>query len=119
MQDVDSSHKFLSDHLRSNGDLKSLPDIVRELELKAQQQVVVLKDAVIKKDDVLKETSRQNWNLTNKVDYVTSQREEAEREMQKLNELHKKGKMVYCLLWIRAYILVMMSNYEGECLQCL
>jgi len=98
VQDVESSNKLLSDHLKSNGDLKSLPDIVRELELKALQQVVVLKDAVIKKDDVLKETSRQNWSLSNKVDYVTSQREQAELETQKLNEAHKKGKTVYYLL---------------------
>ncbi|XP_024392387.1 protein INVOLVED IN DE NOVO 2 isoform X2 [Physcomitrium patens] len=93
-KDVDGwnkgSHKLLVEHLRANGDLKCLPEIVKELELTAQQQVQNLKKVVINKDDVLQVTHRENWSLTNKVDLVTAQREQAESEKLKLIENHKK-----------------------------
>lgn len=97
MQDFDGyykgSHKLLIEHLKSNGDLKSLPEIVRELENTAQQQVKNLKEVVIKKEDVLKVTHEKNWTLTNKVEDVTAKREQAEREKLQLIEDHKKGKV--------------------------
>ena len=99
VQDVDGTnkgtHKLVVDHLKSNGDLKSLPEIVRELENTAQQQVQNLKEVVIEKDDRLKVTHQKNWSLTNKVDYVTAQREQAEREKVQLIEDHKKGRVVF------------------------
>lgn len=98
MQDVDGTNKgstkLLVDHLKSNGDLKSLPDIVRELEKTAQQQVENLKEVVVEKDNRLLVTHQKNWSLTNKVDQVTAQREQAEREKLQLIEDHQKGKMV-------------------------
>lgn len=106
LQDVDGwnkgSHKLLVEHLRANGDLKCLPEIVKELELTAQQQVQNLKKVVINKDDVLQVTHRENWSLTNKVDLVTAQREQAESEKLKLIENHKKGKVLRFFSWIRA-----------------
>lgn len=88
-----SSHKLLIEHLKSNGDLKGLPDIIEELESKARQQVVMLQETVEKKNEVLKEANRQNWTLSNKVDVVTSQREEAELELRKLTAAHQKRKL--------------------------
>lgn len=99
MQDFDGtnngSHKLLIEHLRLNGDLKSLPEIVRELENTAQQQVQNLKEVVIQKEGFLKVTHQKNWSLTNKVEDVTAQREQAEREKLKLIEDHKKGKVLF------------------------
>ncbi|KAG0590523.1 hypothetical protein KC19_1G105900 [Ceratodon purpureus] len=93
-KDVDGvnkgSHRLLVEHLKQNGDLKSLPEIVRELENTAQQQVQNLKEVVIQKDDRLLVTHQKNWSLTNKVDQVTAQREQAELEKQQLIEDHKK-----------------------------
>lgn len=95
MQDFDGtnkgSHKLLIEHLKLNGDLKSLPEIVRELENTAQQQVRNLKDVVIKKEGFLQSTHQKNWTLKNKVEDVTAQREQAEREKLQLIEDHKKG----------------------------
>jgi len=95
VQDFDGtnkgSHKLLIEHLKLNGDLKSLPEIVRELENTAQQQVQILKEVVIKNEGVLQVTHQKNWSLTNKVEDVTAQREQAEREKLKLIEDHKRG----------------------------
>lgn len=84
------SHKLLIEHLKLNGDLKSLPEIVRELENTAQQQVRNLKEVVIKKEGFLQSTHQKNWSLKNKVEDVTAQREQAEREKLQLIEDHKK-----------------------------
>ncbi|KAG0619333.1 hypothetical protein M758_4G132100 [Ceratodon purpureus] len=89
-KDVEGGSKLLIDHLKSYGDLKSLTDIVRELEDIADQQVQKLKKMVIKNEGVLQVTAEANWGLSNKVDYVTAQREQAEHEKQKLIQDHKK-----------------------------
>lgn len=94
MQDVEGSDQLLSEHLTANGDLKSLPEIVRELEAKAQQQVQNLKALLIKKEDALLVAHRENWSLTNRMDYVTAQLEQAQQEKKNLIEKYEKSKMV-------------------------
>lgn len=98
VQDVEGSNKLLSDHLKANGDLKSLPEIVRELEAKARQQVQNLKEALINKEEALQLALQENWSLMNKVEYVTAQLEQAQQEKKKLIEDHEKSKMVHSWL---------------------
>ena len=94
VQDVEGGNKLVVDYLKSSGDLKSLPDIVKELDVISEKQVQDLKEVVIKKESVVEVTVKENWGLTNKVDKVTAQREQAEQEKQKLIQDHKKGKVV-------------------------
>jgi hypothetical protein len=75
VQDFEGGNKLLIDHLKSTGDLKSLPDIVKGFEDMARQQVQKLKKVVIKNEGVLQTTAQENWGLTNKIDFVTAQRE--------------------------------------------
>lgn len=83
-QDVESSNELLSDHLKANGDLKSLSDIVRDLEARAQQQVQNLKEVLIKKEEALQAAQQENWSLTNKVDHLTRQLEQAKKSSENL-----------------------------------
>jgi len=98
VQDVEGSNKLVSDHLKANGDLKSFPEIVRELEAKAQQQVQNLKEGLIKKEEALQVAHRENWTLMNKVDYITTQLEQAQQEKKKLVDDYEKSKMVHSWL---------------------
>lgn len=95
MQDVEGSNKLVSDHLKANGDLKSFPEIVRELEAKAQQQVQNLKEVLIKKEEALEVAHREKWNLMNKVDYATAQLENAQQGKKKSIDDHEKSKTVH------------------------
>lgn len=79
VQDVEGSNKLLSDHLKANGDLKSLSDIVRDLEARAQQQVQNLKEVLIEKEKALQAAQQENWSLSNKVDHLTIQLEQAKK----------------------------------------
>jgi ribosome-associated translation inhibitor RaiA len=98
VQDIEGSNKLISDHLKSNGDLKSLPEIVSELEVTSQQQVQSLKELVVKKEDALQVIHRENWSLMNKLDNVMAELEQTvKREKQKLID-HKEGKVVHFLL---------------------
>lgn len=92
MQDVDSK-EVLSEHLKLNGDLKTLPEIVWELEHRTQQRTQILKEALTKKDDDLQVTHEENWSLTNRVHNVTALLEQAQLENQKLLEGCTKVKM--------------------------
>ena len=87
MQDVEGSNKLISDHLKSNGDLKSLPEIVRDLETTSQQQVQSLKELIVK-EGALQAIHRENWSLMNKLDDMTAG---LEREKQGLID-HDKSK---------------------------
>lgn len=98
VQDVEGSSKLLGDYLKANGDLKSLPEIVRELEAKAQQQVQILKEVLIRKEEALLVAHQENWSLMNKVAYVTAQVEQAQQEKKKLIEDYEKGKVVHSWL---------------------
>lgn len=88
--DVEGSNKLVSDHLKANGDLKSFPEIVRELEARAQQQVQHLKEVLMKKDEALQVAHREKWNLKNKVDSLTAQLERAQQEKKNFIDDHEK-----------------------------
>lgn len=92
-KDEEGSNKLVSDHLKANGDLKSFPEIVTELEAKGQQQVQNLKEVLMRKEEALQVAQRENWSLMNKLNYVTAQLEHAQQVKNGLSD--DKSKMVH------------------------
>lgn len=98
VQDVEGSNKLIGDHLKLSGDLKSIPDIVRELQVTSQQQLQSLKELVIKKEDALQVIHRENWSLVNKLDNVMIMPGILELEQTLKREKQRKGRVVHLLL---------------------
>lgn len=94
VQDVKGPWAQVTEHLKINGDLKTLSQMVREMERKAQQQVTNLIHVVDRKESTLQETHQQAHKLQNMVDIVEARRVQVEKEKSELQEAHKKGRNI-------------------------
>lgn len=94
VQDVTGPWAQVTEHLKTNGDLKTLSQMVREMERKAQQQVTNLIHVVDKKESTLQETHQHAHKLQNMVDIVEERRVQVEKEKSELQEAHKKGRNI-------------------------
>lgn len=94
VQDVTGPWTPVTEHLKTNGDLKTLAQMVRENERKAQQQVTNLIHVVDKKESTLQQTHMQAHKLQNMVDIVEARRVQVEKEKSELQEAHKKGRNI-------------------------
>lgn len=91
MEDTSIIPTVVRDHLKTNADLKSLAQMVREMERKAEQQVTNIKGMVDKKENTIKETHKQATGWRNMLKTVEEERIRAESEKEQLVETHKRG----------------------------